>query len=263
MVIRIDKWRLLPLEIRNGFWNMALDEAVLKAVIEKKSPHTIRFYKWNPSTVSIGRNQSLSDEVDLKIAKNKGFNIVRRITGGGAVFHDEEREITYSIVCPLGFLENLNAKRVIDQYEIITQGIIEGLIFYGLEPEKGVIHCPALFLDGKKISGNAQIRKKGYLLQHGTILLDLDPDLMYSVLKAPQGVSKTRMVRSVFAKCVGLKEYMPYFNEERFLDSLKRGFEKNFNIDLKVGKFSDYEIELAEEIIKKRYLDERWLKKYE
>jgi len=262
-VVRINNWRLLHLEVRNGFWNMALDEAVLKAVIEKESPNTIRFYKWNPSAVSIGRNQSLSDEVDLKDANEKGFNIVRRITGGGAVFHDKEREITYSIVCPLTFLENLNAKKVIDQYEIITQGIIEGLILYGLEPEKGVIHCPALFLDGKKISGNAQIRKKGYLLQHGTILLDLDPDLMYSVLKAPQGVSKSRMVRSVYAKCVGIKEYMPHFNEERFLNSLKRGFEKNFSINLKIGEFSDYEIQLAEDIIKKRYSDEKWLNKYE
>ena len=62
----MDKWRLLRFETRNGYWNMALDEAILKSVIEKKSQNTLRFYKWNPSTASIGRNQSLSAEVDLE-----------------------------------------------------------------------------------------------------------------------------------------------------------------------------------------------------
>ena len=60
----MDKWRYIPIEVNDGPWNMALDEAILKAVIAGKSPNTIRFYKWNPSTASIGRNQSLSDEID-------------------------------------------------------------------------------------------------------------------------------------------------------------------------------------------------------
>jgi lipoate-protein ligase A len=256
-------WRFLPIETRNGYWNMALDEAILKAVTEKKSPNTLRFFKWDPSTINIGRNQSLSDEVDVKIAKEKGFNIVRRITGGGAIFHDKDREITYSITCPLNFLKNLNAVKVLEQFEIITQGIIHGLTFYGLEPEKGVIHCPALFLDGKKISGNAQIRKKGHLLQHGTILLDIDPELMYSVLKTPQGVSKSRMVRSVYAKCIGLKDFIKTLDEERLISSLKKGFENTLNIKLEEGSFSEHELNLAEQIIEERYSDDKWLRKYE
>ncbi len=259
----METWRFLPIETRNGYWNMALDEAILKAVIEKRSPNTLRFFKWKPSTINLGRNQSLSDEVDVKVAKEKGFDIVRRITGGGAVFHDQDSEITYSIVCPQKFLEKLNAFKVIEQFEIITQGIIEGLNIYGLEPEKGVIHCPALFLDGKKISGNAQVRKKSHILQHGTILLDLDPELMYSVLKAPQGISKSRMVRSVYAKCIGIKGFIQDFDEDRLLSSLKEGFEKTLGIRLEEGAFSDYELELAEEIIKQRYSDESWLRRYE
>jgi len=259
----MEAWRFLPIETRNGYWNMALDEAILKAVTEKKSPNTLRFFKWDPSTINIGRNQSLSDEVDVKVAKEKGFDIVRRITGGGAVFHDKDREITYSIICPLDFLKKLNAIKVLEQFEIITQGIIHGLTFYGLEPEKGVIHCPALFLDGKKISGNAQIRKKGHLLQHGTILLDIDPELMYSVLKTPQGVSKSRMVRSVYAKCIGLKDFIKTLDEERLISSLKKGFENTLNIKLEEGSFSEYELNLAEKIIEERYSDDKWLRKYE
>jgi lipoate-protein ligase A len=257
------EWRFLPLEIRNGHWNMALDEAILDAVIKRESPNTLRFFKWNPSTISIGRNQSLSDEVNVNHAKERNFNIVRRITGGGSVFHDSTREITYSIVCPTKFLHNLNAKKVIEQFEIIEAGIILALTKYGLKPEKGVIHCPAIFLDGKKFSGNAQVRKKGYLLQHGTILLELDPDLMYSVLKAPHNISKSKMVKSVYAKCIGIKEKLEFYEESDFLSSLKAGFEKTLGIKLKDGVFTENELKLAKNLVSMKYSRKEWLEKYE
>ncbi len=259
----MDKWRFLPFETRNGYWNMALDEAILKSVSEKKSQNTLRFYKWNPSTASIGRNQSLSAEVDLEFIKEKGFNVVRRITGGGAVFHDFRGEITYSIVCPIKFLKNLNVVTILDQFEIITQGVIAGLRNYGLEPEKGIIHCPAIFLDGKKFSGNAQVRKKGHILQHGTILLEINPDLMYSVLKVPEYVDKSRMVRSVRAKCIGIKDQLRNYDEKQFVNSLKFGFEKILKIKLQEGYFSDYELNLAENLVNEKYSNLNWLKKYE
>ncbi len=256
-------WRFLPLEIRNGYWNMALDEAVLQAVIENKSLNTLRFFKWDPSTATIGRNQSLNDEIDINFTKEKGFNVVRRITGGGAVFHDKIGEITYSIACPIKFLEKLNAKKVLDQFEIITQGIMEGLRIYGLEPEKGVIHCPAIFLDGKKFSGNAQTRTKGHILQHGTILMDIDPDLMYSVLKTPPNVNKSRMVRSVRAKVIGIKKYLIDYDEEKFILALKRGFENTLGIQLIEDGFSSHELDLAEKLVNERYSNKEWLEKYE
>ncbi|MHA1190798.1 MAG: lipoate--protein ligase family protein [Promethearchaeota archaeon] len=259
----MNEWRLLPLEIYDGYWNMALDEAILTSIIGKKSPNTLRFYKWNPSTISIGRNQSLSSEVDTGIAQNRGFDVIRRITGGGAVFHDKYREITYSIICPIKFLEEMNAYKVIEQFEIIEMGIISGLKSYGLESEPGIIHCPALFLEGKKFSGNAQIRKKGHILQHGTILLELDADLMYSVLKAPHNVSKSRMVKSVYAKCIGIKDHLPDWNEEKFLLSLKQGFENTLKIKLKEGQITDEEFELADRLVKEKYSSEKWLKKYD
>jgi lipoate-protein ligase A len=256
-------WRFIPLEIRNGYWNMALDEAILNSVIENKSKNTLRFYKWQPSTASIGRNQSLSAEIDVEFAKKRGFTVVRRITGGGAVFHDYEGEITYSIVCPIKYLETLGAKTVLEQFEIITQGIIKGLTLFGLSPEKGIVHCPAIFLDGKKLSGNAQIRKRGFVLQHGTILLKIDPELMYSVLKAPNNVGRSKMVRSVRAKCIGIKDQLKNYEEQGFINALKKGFELVLNIQLKEDSFSDYELKIADNLVNEKYLKEKWLKKYE
>ncbi len=256
-------WRFLPLEVNNGYWNMALDEAILQRVIERKSPSTLRFYKWNPSTASIGRNQSLSNEINLKFAEKRGFTIVRRITGGGAVFHDEFREITYSIVCPIKTLEDLGANKVIEQFEIITQGIIKGLTIFGLNAEKDIIHCPAILLDGKKFSGNAQVRKKGCLLQHGTILLDLDPELMYSILRAPENVEESRMVRSVRAKCIGIKNYISNYQEANLIVSLKKGFEDTLGITLEDGIISEDEKNLAKQLAIEKYSNLNWLKKYE
>lgn len=256
-------WRYLPLETRNGYWNMALDEAILDFVIENKSPYTIRFYKWKPSTASIGRNQSLNQEINMEFSKKKGFNVVRRITGGGAVFHDQEGEITYSIVCSIKFLKDRSAIKVIEQFELITQSIVEGLKLYGLSSEKGIIHCPALFLDGKKFSGNAQVRKRGIILQHGTILLDINPELMYSVLKTPPHVGKSRMVRSVRAKCIGIKEYLKIYNEEGFISTLLRGFEKILNIRIVKGSFSEEEISSAKELVENKYNNIKWLNKFE
>ncbi|MFX1338782.1 MAG: biotin/lipoate A/B protein ligase family protein [Promethearchaeota archaeon] len=259
----MNKWRIIPLDVRNGYWNMALDEAVLNAVLERKSLNTVRFYRWEPSTASIGRNQSLSTEINIEFAEQKGFNVVRRITGGGAVFHDNRGEITYSIICPIKFLEDLNAINVLDQFEIITQGIVVGLNNYGLKPKKGVIHCPAIFLDGKKFSGNAQVRKKGHILQHGTILLEIDPELMYSVLKAPEQVGKSRMVRSVRAKCIGIKDQLQHYDEGQFLKALKFGFENTLGIKLERGYFSDYELKTAARLVKEKYSKKEWLMKYE
>jgi lipoate-protein ligase A len=258
----MNDWRLIKLDVQDGYWNMALDEAVLKSVIGRKSPNTIRFYKWKPSTISIGRNQSVSDEVDMKVALSKGFNVVRRMTGGGAVFHDENREITYSIACPLKFLESRNAFNVMEQFEIIEMGIIKALNDYGLETKRGVIHCPAIFLDGKKFSGNAQVRKKRHILQHGTILLDLEPELMYSVLKAPGNVSKSRMVKSVYSKCIGIKEHLDKWDETKFLTSLKKGFERILGISLINGTFTDFELNYAEFLVNEKYSKGDWLNKY-
>ena len=259
----MEEWRFIPLETHNGFRNMALDEAILTHAIKGKSPNTIRFYKWKPSTVSIGRHQSLSAEVNMESLNQLNFNVVRRITGGGAVFHDNIREITYSIVCPINFLKEHNARSVLEQFELIENGIVNGLIDYGLEAEKGVIHCPAIFLDGKKFSGNAQLRKRNYILQHGTILLDIEPELMYSVLKAPYNVSKSRMVKSVYAKCIGIKEKLENYEEARFLISLKNGFEKTLQISLKKGTYTKEELDLAEKLVKEKYSNQNWLKKYE
>src|SRR5271157_5226509 len=90
------RWRFIPYAENDAFMNMAIDESVSARVGSGQSPPTIRFYGWKPRAISIGYFQSLEREVDLDNCKTAGVDIVRRRTGGGAVFHDSE--ITYSII---------------------------------------------------------------------------------------------------------------------------------------------------------------------
>ncbi len=238
---------------------MAIDEAILNARIAKQVPNTLRLYRWDPSTASIGQNQSLNDEVDLKVAQESGVDVVRRVSGGGAVLHDRDREITYSVIlAESDFRAQFGALKNVEVFHKITEGIVKALNKLSIQPDQGVIHCPAIFIQGKKISGNAQARRKGVILQHGTILLDVDAELMYSILKTPQGVPKARMVRSVRAKVTGIQQFIPNFDVQRLGMFLKEGFEEAFGITLTEGKLTPWELDEANRLARERYGNPAW-----
>jgi lipoate-protein ligase A len=113
-----EEWRLLITEDNSAFKNMAMDRAVLVENSNGNVPPTVRFYTWKPSAISIGYFQSLQDEVDLEKCNMIGVDCVRRITGGGAVFH--ENELTYSIVIPESHSQI--PKNILDSYGRICGG---------------------------------------------------------------------------------------------------------------------------------------------
>jgi len=121
----------LPLRVDDAFMSMAIDEALLKLNAEGKSPNTIRFWRWQPSTVSLGCFQGVDREVDLEVARKYGIDVVRRITGGGAVFHDHDGELTYSVVCKQGDVPD----DIIESYKLICGGLVEGFGQLGLKAE--------------------------------------------------------------------------------------------------------------------------------
>jgi lipoate---protein ligase len=170
-------WRVIGLEARGAAENMAVDEAIAMSIAAGTSPPTIRFYTWKPGAVSLGYFQRLRDEVDLEACAAKGIDVVRRRTGGGAVYHDEHGEITYSLIAP----ENLFSRDIRASYREICGGIIAGLARLGIAAEFRPIND--VTVDGRKISGSAQTRRRGILTQHGTVLYSIDRDTMFSVLR--------------------------------------------------------------------------------
>lgn len=244
---------------------MAIDEAILVNRMKDAVPNTVRLYQWSPSTVSIGMHQSVKLEVDEEEIARRGFQLVRRISGGGAVLHAKEREITYAVIARITDLfENHLASRpgVEGIYGIILQAIQRTISKLAIMAAPGVIHCPALLVDGKKISGNAQCVKGNYVLQHGTILLSVDPEEMYSVLRPPEGVTKGRMVRSVKAKVAGLHEYLgrvivPGDFENKFAES----FSEVVGITFLKGDLASGEKGLLDGL-REKYASNSWRQRY-
>ncbi|MHA1476507.1 MAG: lipoate--protein ligase family protein [Promethearchaeota archaeon] len=265
------KWRYIPFGTYSGSKNMAIDEALLNSVINGNSQNTIRFYQWNPTTASIGKHQSFSAEIDEKATKSQKVDIVRRISGGGAVLHEALGEITYAVICRLEDLPKIEKTQhnfddsISTRYKVILEALACGIEKLGMPINIGKIHCPALFTEGKKISGNAQIIRKNVLLQHGTILLKVFPERMYEILRAPVGISYTYMVKSVRSKVTGIMQQSKdsEIHYENIVSVMKSGFEDVFNISLEKVPFSPEEEAEIDSLIKIRYGNKKWLKKYE
>ena len=265
------KWRYIPFGTYSGSKNMAIDETLLNSVINGNSLNTIRFYQWSPTTASIGKHQSFSAEIDENAVKSQNVDVVRRISGGGAVLHEALGEITYAVICRLEDLPKIEKTQhnfndsIPTRYKVILEALAYGIEKLGMPINIGKIHCPALFTDGKKISGNAQIIRKNVLLQHGTILLKVFPERMYEILRAPEGISYTYMVKSVRSKVTGIMQQSEdiEINYENIVSIMKSGFEDIFNISLENIPFSlEEEVEI-DSLTKTKYRNEKWLKKYE
>ncbi|MHA1264253.1 MAG: lipoate--protein ligase family protein [Candidatus Helarchaeota archaeon] len=249
-------WRLIDLEIHNGYYNMAIDEAILEARIADEVPNTFRLYRWNPSCASIGRNQSMIHEIDIEACKKLGINYVRRITGGGAVYHDCRGEITYSIVAKK---ENFLPMDIDETFRILCKGIIVALGDFGLKAEHGVHHCPSIFVKGRKISGNAQTIRKGVVLQHGTILLQYNPELMYTILRVKYEGYKPKVVKSVFQKVTTIQQEMKQeYDIETVKNALIEGYQKALNTTFKKDKLTNDEKELAQHLVDEKYKTDEW-----
>ncbi len=244
-------WRLVKTITDNGAMQMSIDEAILTARIKGRVPNTLRFYSWLPSCVTIGFFQSLKEEVDITKAQEVGVDLVRRYTGGGAVLHEDE--LTYSLVIS----EKNVYSDVIKSYEKICGGIIEALRSFDIESKFKPIND--IIIDNKKISGNAQTRKAGVVLQHGTILSGLDLEKMFSILKVPDEKIKDKMIKAAEERVTSLKDELE--REVAFEEIEKAmidGFEKKFRVKIKRGELTSKELKTAEKLYKEKYISDKW-----
>jgi len=248
-----EQWRLLQTGFNTAATNMAIDRAVLVTNSEGKVPPTLRFYAWEPPAISIGYFQSLAEEIDLDACKTHGVEYVRRITGGGAVFH--EAELTYSIIIPETHPQI--PKNIMGSYGRICGAVIKGLGELGIESKYVPINDIIAY--GKKISGNAQTRKARTVLQHGTVLTDVDVDKMFSLLKVPDEKIKDKLIADVKQRVTSIKHIlekeMPF---EEVAQAMKKGFEEEFNVELVEGELIEEEVALTEKFEKECFGAKDW-----
>ncbi len=218
---------------------MAADDAIVKARMKDLVPNTIHFYTRAPACVSVGYFEKISNLVDTSACKTYNVKICRRRSGGGTIFTDD-KQLIYAI-CIKDFRD------VKDSFKALNSITVETLKKFGVDakfvPENDVL------VNGKKISGSAQIRYGNTILQHGTILIDFDFEKASKILKSP-GVKESL---TTMKKELG---FLPETNDlkKRFLET----FSEKFEVKIEHGDFILWEKEEIRELLLKRYENPLW-----
>ncbi|MEH7441873.1 biotin/lipoate A/B protein ligase family protein [Bacillus sp. JJ1122] len=269
-------WRFIDSGDNSPSFNMALDEALLDWHGSGKIPPVIRFYGWNPASLSVGYFQNIEKEIDMEAVKQHGLGFVRRPTGGRGVLH--EHELTYSVIVTEEHPEM--PKTVTEAYRVISEGILQGFQKLGLEAyfavpktsaEKDALKNPRsavcfdapswyeLVVEGRKVAGSAQTRQKGVILQHGSILLDLDEDKLFSLFKYPNERVKERMQKAFKTKAVAINEISSRtITIDEAKEAFKAGFEDGLGIHLEPYTLSESELEYVNKLAKDKYESDEW-----
>jgi lipoate-protein ligase A len=254
----MDTWRLMPIETNNAFMNMAIDEAILNARIAGQVPNTLRFYRWQPSAVSVGKNQNPENEIYLDACKQLGVDVVRRISGGGTVYHDFEGEVTYSVTAQTA---DFGTGDITAVYFKIYEAITDALRLLGVPADFNsgdAKNCPNLNVNGKKISGSSQIITRGVVLQHGTILLKVDLPKMFQLLKL-KNATCTQAVDIAKRKITSIQTELGHkISPDTVANALAQGFRAILKIQLEEGKLTPTEHELANKLYKEKYTTNKW-----
>nr|MDO8133503.1 biotin/lipoate A/B protein ligase family protein [Candidatus Njordarchaeum guaymaensis] len=251
-------WRFLGIRTYDGATNMAVDEAMLLARSQNIVPNTIRLYQWKPPAVSIGYFLKMNEVADVEACRKLGIDVVRRISGGGAVYHSES-EVTYTVIVKQD--DPVVPKDLIQIYRKLGSAVMIVPMKLGLETyfepgHEGV--CPYTVVSGRKISGNAQARKRGVILQHGTLLLDCDLKVMSKVLKLPRDLVEARVTtlkRELDEKYTGKSEVVKDVDSVQVL--LREGFKESLGIKLEDGSLTDFEINETQKL-KTKYVSKEW-----
>lgn len=239
--IGFSKIRVLETGYNNAALNMAIDEVLIENIGDAP---ILRIYGWRPAAVSIGYFQSIREEVDLEKCSKIGVDVVRRLTGGGAVLH--ETELTYS------FITKQYPQSIMESYRWICETIVISIKRLGFDAS--FVPLNDIVVKGKKVSGSAQTRRKGVLLQHGTLLLGVDVDKMFCVLKVPSEKFKDKIIKDVKERVTSLAGT----TFEEMASSLKTSFATKFDAKLLADTMSTEEINHANWLAERKYNSREW-----
>jgi len=238
---------------------MAIDESVLILRNGDSAPNTLRFYLWSPSAVSIGRFQTVETEVHLENCRIEGVDVVRRVTGGGAVYHDCDGEITYSVVAKTG---DLGTADIALLYAKLYAGIAKGLQTLGVKSDfcEGTSKaCPNLTVRGRKISGSAQTHRGGVVLQHGTLLLNVNLGRMFTFLRVPWAATRADVINAARGKITSVDEELKRrISVDESARALAEGFSRALGIELAEGELTSREASLAAKLLNEKYSCDAW-----
>ena len=265
-------WRLLITPPASGAWNMAVDEAILEAAYRGQSPPTLRLYAWDPPCLSLGYAQPFSD-VDLNALARRGWELVRRPTGGRAILHTDE--LTYSVSGPAN--EPRLAGSVLESYQVLSQALLAALhslaipaqahekplVAPGADPKGPVcFEVPSNYeitVGGKKLVGSAQARRKQGVLQHGSLPLVGDLSRIVQALVFQDETLREQAAERIWQRATtverALGRIIPW---DQTAKAFQNAFASQLNLELLPSELSAQEQERANQLVQEKYAHPSW-----
>lgn len=266
------KWRLVQSPAASGAWNMAVDEAILEAVGRGSAKPTLRLYAWSPACLSLGYAQPFGDVAQEQV-QARGWHVVRRPTGGRAILHTDE--LTYSIICPHSELRA--AGSVLESYQRLSAALLCALQLLvipaqALEkisdqknaaaPNPVCFETPSNYeitVNGKKIIGSAQARRREGVLQHGSFPLCGDLTRITWALHFPDQASRTQAAERLVDHATTAEEILGHpLSWDTAAEAFMLGFQQALNLELETEALTPAELARAARLVEEKYANSAW-----
>ncbi len=263
-----ETYRFLDTGTQDAALNMAIDEAVLLRHLEGQAPPTLRVFRWTQPSISLGRFQQVEREINLERCERQGIALVRRPTGGRAVYHRDE--FTYSFVS--GRAYGIPAG-IVAAYAYLAQGLIAALEQVGVHAElsEGRVSkqpsaaCFAsstqadLTSSGFKLIGSAQVWKDDALLQQGSLPIDDRSAEFYSLLRFPDEDARAQALAQYREMTTPLHTFAPHVTWDEIAQAFRAGFSQALQVEFQPGELTDEEWTLARRLAEEKYSKLSWL----
>lgn len=266
-----DTWGLLHSGYHEAAINMALDEALLNWHSEGKIPPVLRFYGWTKPTLSVGRFQKVEKTIDFSAVERYECMFVRRLTGGSAVLHDDE--LTYSIA--VSEEKSYISDSIRAAYYTLSKGIMAGFKELGINADYSMpkehfernstavcFERPSdyeMLVNGKKISGHAQTRQKGVLLQHGSLPFSIDKQMLFDLFNFSSDKMRERQRTAFSDKAITMNEAAKdKITYEVAAKAFQYGFEKELNLDFLPLELTNAQWNEVYDLAESKYKSDEW-----
>jgi lipoate---protein ligase len=245
------EWDVIGPSPQSAHMHMALDEVLLERVIARDRRPTMRLWEWIEPALVIGSHQSVTNEVDVPAAQERGFVITRRMSGGGTMLCERDRTITYSLYLPESAVAGVSFRK---SYALLDDWAVQA--FQAMGVPAGYREINDIISPRGKIAGAAQARRRGFVLHHTTIAHSMDVELLPRLIRIGRDRLAERGVRSAEKEVSPLAWFTPLSCAE-VARSLHDHFRREF--DARAGELAKDELESANHLVMSKYATPAWI----
>src|SRR5437879_4879173 len=250
-LMREVSWEVIPPSGRGAHRHMALDEVPPEQVISGRRPPTMRLWRWIERARVIGSHQSVLHEVDQRAAKELGFVITRRMSGGGTMLCEPDRTITYSLYLPAAMVAGVSFRR---SYALLDDWAVERFKELGVPASYREIND--IISPRGKIGGAAQARRRGFVLHHTTIAHTMDVEVLPHLIRVGRERVAERGLRSA-EESVSPRSWFTSLSCDEVARKLHAYFTREFNAS--DAEVSRAELEMARRLVESKYSTDDWI----